>query len=484
MNNKFFQALGTTLLMVLTSAISLTGAQAQTLGAAFLVRDINPTSGSLTGSDPKEFVAIGRTLYFTANDGVRGVELWKSDGTTSGTVLVKDIYPGTTGSAPNGLMNMDGTLYFAASDGITNNALWRSDGSAAGTYKVKATIVVKNTYTKRSEFVAVGHTLFFCGSQGAYSTALMKSDGTAGGTVMVCTSDPTKVWSFMNPAVMGGVVYFSGSGPALTTGLWRSDGTEAGTSMVYDVRDAGGMQSPPTFPDHMLAVGGTLYFVARSPGYQLWKTDGTRAGTVQLTVYDIQNSERFSPYIDPCLTNLKGKVFLGMYDWATRFSLWRSDGTPPGTKAVTTTLYDSWPANLRLAGSLIFFEANGKADGSEELWRSDGTTSGTMRVKTLTGPTSDSLRICRLVGGNGWVCFRANEGANGGELWQSDGTPEGTRMVADIAPDAASSDPDSLTLCGDLLFFSAAAGPEQGRELWAIHAGNWNGVNAWRAYGP
>src|SRR5580704_11931564 len=74
---------------------------------------------------------------FNADDGVDGVELWKSDGTAAGTVMVKDIDPGSDGSFPNSLTNVNGTLYFSADDGTDGFELWKSDGTAAGTVMVK-----------------------------------------------------------------------------------------------------------------------------------------------------------------------------------------------------------------------------------------------------------------------------------------------------------------------------------------------------------
>src|SRR6185503_19760034 len=79
----------------------------------------------------------GSTLFFTACDGIRGVELWKSDGTDAGTVLVKDIRPGLLTSAPDQLTAMGGALYFTANDNINGVALWKSDGTDAGTVLVK-----------------------------------------------------------------------------------------------------------------------------------------------------------------------------------------------------------------------------------------------------------------------------------------------------------------------------------------------------------
>jgi ELWxxDGT repeat protein len=56
----------------------------------FLVKDINPGAFN---SYPQSLTVVGNTLFFTAYDGVNGFELWKSDGTAAGTVLVKDIRP-------------------------------------------------------------------------------------------------------------------------------------------------------------------------------------------------------------------------------------------------------------------------------------------------------------------------------------------------------------------------------------------------------
>ena len=56
-----------------------------------MVKDIG--SGYLDGS-PYGFAVIGNTLYFTANDAINGYELWKSDGTESGTMMVRDIASG------------------------------------------------------------------------------------------------------------------------------------------------------------------------------------------------------------------------------------------------------------------------------------------------------------------------------------------------------------------------------------------------------
>jgi len=105
-----------------------------TAAGTVMVKDIFPGSSS---SAPSFFTNVNGTLFFTANNGKNGIELWKSDGTYSGTVLVKDIYPGYGSSAPAYLVNLNGLLYFSANDSIHSTELWKSDGSILGTSLVK-----------------------------------------------------------------------------------------------------------------------------------------------------------------------------------------------------------------------------------------------------------------------------------------------------------------------------------------------------------
>src|SRR5262249_18091383 len=101
-----------------------------------LVKDIGPGSGF--SSNPSFLTPVGSTLYFSAFDAA--TELWKSDGTTPGTVMVKRINtadPALHGSRPSALTSFNGNLYFMASDGIHGTELWKSDGTEAGTMLVK-----------------------------------------------------------------------------------------------------------------------------------------------------------------------------------------------------------------------------------------------------------------------------------------------------------------------------------------------------------
>jgi len=115
------------------------------MSTPFLVKDINPGS---VGSYPGFLTAVGNTLFFQAYDG-NDIELWKSDGTASGTVLVADI---SFGDFSPYLTAVGNTLFFQAYDGENGRGLWKSDGTAAGT-------VLVAYFNSPRYLTAVGNTL-------------------------------------------------------------------------------------------------------------------------------------------------------------------------------------------------------------------------------------------------------------------------------------------------------------------------------------
>jgi ELWxxDGT repeat protein len=102
----------------------------------FLVRDIN-TQGVVGDMGPRNFLTIGDVTFFAAPSPSTGTELWKTDGTLEGTVLVSDIEEGAAGSFPDFLTDVDGTLFFIASTTETGVELWATDGTDAGTRLVR-----------------------------------------------------------------------------------------------------------------------------------------------------------------------------------------------------------------------------------------------------------------------------------------------------------------------------------------------------------
>jgi len=145
-----------------------------TTGGTVMVKDIYP--GNVSYPAPNNFVSVNGILYFTADDSIHGRELWKSDGTPGGTVMVKDIYPGSVGSSPlypASFVNFHDTLFFTATDGVYGVELWTSTGTAAGTARV-SDIYSGVSSSQPDKLTVAGNTLFFTADDGILGNALWK----------------------------------------------------------------------------------------------------------------------------------------------------------------------------------------------------------------------------------------------------------------------------------------------------------------------
>lgn len=462
----------------------------RTAPATFLVKDIRP--GAALGSDPKQLVNVNGTVFFVANDGVTGFELWKSDGTSTGTQLVRDIRPGPLGSNPSHLINVNGTLYFVADDGSTGRELWRSDGTAAGTQRVIDLVPGPGSpfqvgFSLFDPWLTnVNGTVFFVANAAGVGVELWKTNGTAAGTVLVRDINVGIGNAFDIPSFLGavpasltnvnGTLYFVASdGPGgVGFELWKSDGTSAGTQLVRDIHPGGNSAFGISNTTLLTNVNGTLFFVADNgaTGHELWKSDGTFAGT-QL-VRDINPGAAsafgfFSAFPVFRFADVGGILFFAADNGSDGVELWKSNGTSAGTVLVRDIYPGSFfginssnPHQLTNVNGTLFFAAT-SASGTE-LWKSDGTSAGTVLVKDIRpGGSSDPNYLTNVAG---ILFFAADDGTNGVELWRSDGSSAGTQLAADIRLAGGSSFPKYLTNVSGRLFFQANDG-SQGTELWA-----------------
>ena len=241
-----------------------------------MVLDINPNTPS---SNPSEMVAIGSTTYFTADDGVHGTELWRSDGTAAGTVMVKDINPGSScPNPPATSTNVNGTLFFAATTASTGRSCGRATApppapSWSRTSPPAAPALGPGDLTN------VNGTLFFAANDGTSGRELWRSDGTAAGTVLVKDIRPgisAITSSALTPApderqrhaVLRGQRWQTG------TSCGRATAPPPAPSSVKDILDSTpGSDSEQLCPGNLTNVNGTLFFAAN---------DGTqRTGAVE-----------------------------------------------------------------------------------------------------------------------------------------------------------------------------------------------------------
>jgi ELWxxDGT repeat protein len=166
-------------------------------------------------------------LFFGAQDNVHGQELWKSDGTADGTVMVRDINPDGEHSIPASLTNMDGTLFFGAWDGI-NNGLWKSDGTETGTLMIKDVSAWGEGEYGASKLFSMNGILFFSGTdfnddlENSHGQELWKSDGTASGTVLVKDINPGVKGSMPRNVIdVNGTLFFTAYDAVNGETLWK-----------------------------------------------------------------------------------------------------------------------------------------------------------------------------------------------------------------------------------------------------------------------
>lgn len=306
---------------------------------------------------PDYLTGVGNLLFFSADDGsgTSGWELWMSNGTTAGTVMVKDCYPGSTSSSPEYLFSMGSLCFFVATHPTGGREMWRSDGTEAGTYMPADAAPGLTTGNFSGPCEMDGILYYNANSQ------LWRSDGTAGGTWEVY-SPSTGVLAPSELTVMNDILYFHGRATDLGMELWRSDGTTLGTYLLCDIY--AGPQSG--WPWYLATAGNTLVFRAQEPTYgnELWKSDGTTLGTALVKDFTAGSAGSFpTDFI-----TFGDRVYFKVNDGVHGIELWVTDGTEAGTE-LTVDLVSGVgtgnPMDLTTAGSKLFFTATVSPYGRE-----------------------------------------------------------------------------------------------------------------------
>ncbi|BAE52081.1 ELWxxDGT repeat protein [Paramagnetospirillum magneticum] len=424
-----------------------------TSGGTSILKEINPGSSS----NPKDLIVFNGKLFFTATDSTNGRELWVTDGTEAGTQLVKDIRPGSSdafNSSYNQFVVCNGWLYFAANNGTNGAELWRTDGTTANTQMVTDLWSGSSggVSTGASQTIAaLNNTLYFVGNSSAAGSQLWSYDGTTVSRVhtvwvskVIAASD--KLFLAANDTNLGHYDQ-----------LWKSDGTTGGTVAVKDFGSASMVWSNTSYATFSFStVGDKLYFSPYTSTYgaEPWVSDGTTAGTILLK--DIVAGGTTAGYPASGNSSASGGFFQWtagdgkVYFTTQSGDLYSTDGTAAGTAKVNgiSSVYgfESSTATMYLGG-------NDGTNGNELLsW--DRTSLGL--IKDINSGSSSAMPVyLTKMGGNFYFTpFQLND-SNGAELWKSDGTSGGTALVKDINSGSSGSNIASITVYNNKLYFSA-----------------------------
>lgn len=379
-----------------------------------------------------EMVAYNGYLYFAADDGTHGNELWRTDGTPDGTTMVADL--DTNGSSGNSnpyrLTVVGGRLFFNVVGG-GGALLYVYDGSG-----VPQPITVEANGSVGYIMGSVGSTLLAVGYinhhivQGRHVVRAVTSGATnavvVGGGLITPDSTGSR-GSFSTET--GGWLYFwgsnstgSGVGAGLGPELYRTNGTT--TELVEDIGGPGTAGAPYD----LTTVGNLVFFTAitAAANRELWRTDGTEAGTFMVKEH-VPGSG--SPAFHEFAAH-GGRLYYSVSEPVSGHELWTSDGTAAGTglvKDIVPGAQGSGPAQLTSAGSRLFFRTN------SAVWVTDGTDAGTQQ---LVEPRGDGYGPSYLTAADDRLYFRAGS-PWGSVAWRSDGTPAGTFPVTAGAYDPA-----------------------------------------------
>jgi ELWxxDGT repeat protein len=493
------------------------GAGALARPAVSLVADLAPGRES---SDPRDLTAMNRTLFFTAWTPGHGRQLWKTNGTAAGTVMLTQV-SGPVGADPEDLTVADGVLFFSAHDPRHGRELWKSNGTVAGTTMVRDIVRGRVGSNPQDITYAVGQQLpnppnqvlvYFSAWTAASGRQLWKSDGIAAGTVMVTDVNPGRAG--LRPEdiapVTGTTAMFSGDDVVHGREPWVTDGTTAGTALYEDLHPGPAGSDPASITPEVYYVG----ILARLPLWYFTANDGTH-GREFFVAYDTDPpAEVYDIKPRPASSNpgpfdsVAGETGLLAATTATSgrelFEVQPpplpplTNGPQPGTATEVAGVGPGRGSNPVLGPTnqigftpqlepvtRTYFAADLAGHG-RRLWQADETSSlspgeggtisfcvGGVRLVDRIQPADPG----DLTSVGGTPDFGTNTGAtevfsaydrsHGRQLWYSDGWSSNTHMATHINPGPVGSNPEDITVIGQRVYFTAFD-PRHGRELWKL----------------
>jgi len=335
----------------------------KTNGSSQPVTVVKDLTNDLFGFSLNEtYYTLGNKMLFALFDyggpTEKGTEFWVTDGTESGTQVLKDIYPGSTSGVSGKGIVMGSKFVFDGNESAHGSELWTSDGTPAGTLLLKD-ISLGTSDSKPSHFSTLSDKVIFSATTSDSGREVWITDGTEQGTNLLADIVAGPIGSDAKDFTsLGTVVLFNAYDEAKGWTLWKTDGTTPGTKTVKDIIPG---NDRLRFPGNFTAVGSKLFFVADDGvhGSELWISDGTAEGTYFIDIAPgIQSS-------DPSMfTALKN----GIVYFKANGELWRTNGTASATSKVS----DLEPLEMIAMDNSLYFTAP-HPDFGVELFKAEFT---------------------------------------------------------------------------------------------------------------
>jgi ELWxxDGT repeat protein len=432
-------------------------------------RSDGTASGTVSITSERSITAMARLgdrYIVTATFGWLGQELGELDIRTGALHLIRDIAPGADSSSPIRFLVAGQLLYFIARDDEHGAEFWRTDGTSDGTFLVGEITPGPGSsdHAPSATAIPIGQRLvvFTQGPQSGIEPWLI--DGLMGEVRLIrdISLGISSSIQIINPAVgLEQVVVFPARNASGKQELWATDGSEAGTIQLTDSNAPFGGQ-----PRTLARVGDAAYFVGAlsSTTSRLFRTDGTVAGTREIDL----GATGPTPGQIRSIFPVGLEIALGVGP-SSAGTLWLTDDSGETIRAVQSGF--SSPAMEyygQTSDGITYFSASTSAAG-RELWRTDGSSPATMMVADINPGSSNgpiSPPTAMLV--DEQFYFAADGGETGVELWVSDGSLTGTHLVRDLRSNI-SGDPFNITTVGDRAFYLASE-LSSGTELWVSDA--------------
>lgn len=365
-------------------------------------------------SDPASSIycltTLNNQLIFTAYDSTYGFELWTSDGTTNGTKMLLDLNPAAGNGVYNGYHNKrpqnfeaqfaksNGNIYFYGDDGTQGIELWKSDGTISGTVQVKNINLfpykgMADTPNLRNIVVTSNNKIIFHATDTTYGDEIWISDGTEIGTKIIKDITPGNYGSVQGTEKY--VVYDDKVLFNIGNELYITDGTEQNTVKLST--------NTRILSADYVNYKNKIYFYGRTVNSSgsLVESDGTAQGTKEIMTVFGGNFGFSGKEIN--LVVFKNLLyFTGRTPYAASpvSGLWSSDGTAQGTKLVDTT--SELPQNVTVFNNKLYFRKYDADSLTIDIWQSDGTGIGTKKVNhNFINANTHGSSLIKYLNGNG-----------------------------------------------------------------------------------